>query len=127
MFAITVSHGVQAWRLLYKTQEKAEAAFKDMEARLGQDKTTEFGVLPRTTYSDDFGQRACLCVAEITGVMLEDLDQSKLGNIEMGLHQQRTQIGFQQRAQSDPILRAANAVRSPAMIDPTGFNGTRFS
>lgn len=123
MFAITVSHGVQAWRLLYKTQEKAAQHFSDLSAPAA--KTHEFNPPLYRNFIDDFGQTACFRVDAITGIMLEDLDQSKFGNIEMGLHQARTQVGFNQRQQSDPSLRAANAVRSPAMIDPTGFNGGR--
>lgn len=126
MFAITVSHGVQAWRLLYKTEEKAEEIYNRLAVPI--DKTMDFNVTTRIAAEDDFGQRATFKVADITGVMLENLDESKLANIEMGLHQQRTQVGFQQRAESDPTIRAASQRRGPAVIDPTaGFNGTRFS
>lgn len=126
MFAITVSHGVQAWRLLYKTEEKAQQHFDDLTAPVN--KTQDFNAPTHKNFIDDFGQRACLRLDTITGVMLENLDESKLANIEMGLHQQRTQVGFQQRAESDPTIRAASQRRGPAVIDPTaGFNGTRFS
>lgn len=125
MFAITVSHGVQAWRLLYKTEEKADAIYRHLTGPI--DKTTSFNGEIYKSAADDFGQCAAFKLDAITGVMLENLDESKLANVELGLHQQRTQVAFQQRAESDPAIRAASRRQGPAVIDPTGFNGTRFS
>lgn len=121
MFAITVAHGVQSWRLLYKTEEKAADHFSDLTAPV--DKTVGFSAATHKNFMDDFGQRAHFRLDAITGVMYENLDESKLANIELGLHQQRTQVGFQQRAESDPTIRAAQRNRGPAVIDPTSFNG----
>ena len=120
MFAITIAFGTQSWRLLYKTQEKAEEHYKIATSPV--DKTQHFNVGTWLELIDDFGQRACVSLGAIAGVMLENLDESKVGNIEMGLHNQRTQVSFQQRAEQDPTIRAAAAVRSP-ILSPMGPNG----
>lgn len=125
MFAITIAFGAQSWRLLYKTQERAEAHFAEFEQPA--DKTTQFSASTHKVFIDDFGQRAVLKMDAVIGAMFENLEESKLGTIEMGLHQQRTQMSFQQRAESDPTIRSAAAMRGPAVLTPMGGNGRGFS
>lgn len=124
MFAITVAFGAQSWRLLYKTQEPAEAAWTLLSAP--ESKVDSFTVPICVSVVDDFGQRAHIKLNAIVGLMFENLDESKLGSVEWGLHQQRTQLSFQQRAENDPTIRAAAAMRGPAVISPMG-NGRGFS
>lgn len=116
MFAVTVAFGPQSWRLLYKTQEAAERCW--MQLTSPADRTQTFNGATHGSFQDDFGQRAYFKLADIAGVMLENLDESKLGSIEFGLHQQRTQVSFQQRAESDPTIRAAASMRGPAILSP---------
>lgn len=124
MFAITVAFGAQSWRLLYKTQERAEADWASLTAPTN--KIDSFNGIEHASMQDDFGQRARIKLDAVAGLMFENLDESKLGTIEWGLHQQRTQMSFQQRAESDPTIRAAAAMRGPAVISPMG-NGRGFS
>ena len=50
--------------------------------------------------------------------MFEDLDQSKLANIELFLHQQRVQVAAQKAAQSDPGLKASSLMNGPSVLTP---------
>ncbi len=52
--------------------------------------------------------------------MFEDLDKAKMANVELFLHQQRTQALATKAAQSDPGLRASSAMAGPRMLDPMG-------
>lgn len=122
MFAVTVAFGNISWRLLYKSEEKALEHFTKVSC--DPDVVHEFTKHSRIQLIDDFGQRAVFVHSAITGIMLENLDESKIGAIEMGLHNKRTEVGFQARAEQDPTVRAAGG-RSPAIINPMG-NG-RFS
>lgn len=122
MFSVTIAFGTQSWRLLFKTREKAEACYEASTNPV--DKTQHFSGSDNINFTDDFGQRTSFVRAAVIGAMLEDMDESKLGAIEYGLHQQRTQVGFQQRAEGDPTLRAAQSSRTP-ILTPMG-NG-RFN
>lgn len=118
MFALTIAFGPHSCRLLYKEEQHATAAFTSITQPV--DKTQHFHAELRMTLNDDFGQKACFRLDAITGVMLENLDESKIANIEMGLHQKRTQMSFQQRAEADPTIRAARMSGSPPIITPMG-------
>lgn len=112
MFALTISFGPQGtmWRLLYKTEETAQRAYAVTER------------VPNPYLEDDFGQKLHVH-GQVHGIMLEDMEQSKLANIEMALHNARTQAGAQTRAANDPILKSAQMTRGPAMLSPMGPNG----
>jgi hypothetical protein len=120
MFAVTIAFGNQSWRLLYKTEEAAQGAYAALTQPI--DKTHDFNAQLRMAMVDDFGQKACFLLSAIIGAMLENLDESKLGTIEMGLHQQRTQAAFQARVENDPTIRAAAAMRQqgPSILIPMG-------
>ena len=125
MFCLTVVFGPAAtnWRLLYKTAEKADAAFNTLKR--APNKTTEFNPDIRVELVDDFGQRAVFKTDEVSGAMFENLDESKVGVIEFSLHHARVNANTQQRAEADPALRAAMLGRGPSMISPMA-NGGRF-
>jgi hypothetical protein len=125
MFAVTIVFGNTSWRLLYKDEKKAEEAYNFVKQPAH--KTVSFNPDLRIELIDDFGQRAFFTTASINGGMLENLDESKLGAIEMALHQARTEIAGRQRAESDPTLRAASMNRGPAIVSPMGPNGRAFS
>lgn len=110
MYALTICFGPvgTSWRLLYKTKEQATHAFNN--GTIGDC----FEV------TDDFGQVCRVEEKNIHGRMLEDLDESKIGNVEMALHGARTQASAQRQAEADPALRTARMAQSPAMLNPMG-------
>ena len=118
MFSISIAFGNANWRLLFKTEEKAEKAYSELTSP--PDKTTHFNPEDRIACIDDFGQRIFLKPSAIQGLMFENLDESKLANIEYGLHNAKTQAAFQQRAQSDPTLRGIRQAQGPGIISPMG-------
>jgi hypothetical protein len=95
MYSLTIVFGPTgtAWRLLFKEKERAEKAFRDTE-------------LPDVTILDDFSQSVHI-TGKMHGVMLENLNESKLGFIEMKLHDLRAQKDAAERIKSDPALAAA--------------------
>ncbi len=117
MFCINVALGSTSWRLLFRDDKKANAAFKEL--------TTPLDGAAIIAINDEFGQTLFANRDAMHGVMFEDLDQTKLAHIEMALHQARTQNQAQKMAQADPMLRAgAHPNAGPAIINPMG-NGFR--
>lgn len=115
MHSLSVALGPVVWRLIFNTQEKAEAA------------KTRFAFVTGDVISltDDYGQEIRVISDSVTGVMLEDLDRSKLAYVAMALHQARSQAEAQKMAATDPVLRNAHNSRGPAVLTPgmpNGFN-----
>ena len=108
MFAVNIALGNTVWRLLFKEEKTAKLAFNHIHDK---------GMYPQTIF-DDFGQMFTSSFDKLNGVMFEDLDQSKLANIELFLHQQRVQVAAQKAAQSDPGLRASAAMGGPSVLTP---------
>ena len=104
MYLITVPVGNAVWCLLYKEQKNAESAFNTIDAMAAP-----------VCITDDFGQTLQLS-APPAGMLYEDLEQSKLAQIERMLHQARTQARAQSLASADPGLRSG--VMGPAPISP---------
>jgi len=125
MFSLTIVFGSTSWRLLYKDEKKAEEHYSFAKAPIAN--LTEFNPSERFELTDEFGQRATFRRSDIMAVMFENLDESKLGTIEYALHQMRTQVSGQQRAEHDPTLRAARRGTSPSIVSPMGPNGQAFS
>jgi hypothetical protein len=112
MFCVNIALGNTVWRLLYRNEEKAKADFTMLEhAKLGKE--------PARRVTDDFGQEFS-GGDQIAALMFEDLDKAKMANVELFLHQQRTQALATKAAQSDPGLRASSAMSSPRVLDPMG-------
>lgn len=97
------------WTLVYNDHEKADTQYRNF---LNPD-------VPATTveFSDDYGQKLFLDRTNVLGVLLEDIKQSALAKIEMGLHNARTQAQAQSRAQGDQVLRL-NGAGGPPMLSP---------
>lgn len=112
MFSLTISFGPAslAWTLMFNDEESARAAHLAVTVPEGE----YFSI------RDDFGQTADLKRASVHGVMLEDMEKSKLAHIERALHQARLQAKAQEMAENDSQLRAARARSGPAIIDPMG-------
>lgn len=112
MHSLTVLVGPASWRFLFRSKEHAEH-FKNFKT----DHPTQDLVI-----DDDFGQHAEIKAMAIHGIMIEDLDQTKLVAVEMMLHDARIRASAQQRAQSDTQLRATQ--RGPQVLTPMGgMNG----
>jgi hypothetical protein len=108
-----------AWAMLFQKPELADKAFFDLEVAKRERKET-------VSVFDEYGQRAVFETVEIHGFMLEDLEKSKVAQIERGLHQARTQARAQQQAAADPILSNAARIQGAPVLQPMGngrFNG----
>ncbi len=112
MYLLTVVFGPTGvtWGFLFKTEETADEAYNRL-----------FNTTSRMQLCDDFGQNAVINLP-IHAFMLEDLELSKIAQIERGLHHARTQAKANQMAQADPVIRAGNMSRGSglATIDPMG-------
>ena len=111
MHSITVIVGPASLRFLFRTKEKAES-FKNFKT---DHPTQDLHI------DDDFGQHGEFKALSIHGVLIEDMDQSKLAAVELMLHNARIQNSAQQRAQSDQgLVRGGPRVLSPI---PGNMNG----
>ena len=117
MFSLTLAVGTHSWRLLFQDKEKAKGVFDALQHPSHVD---------GSYIGDDFGQEVYITRGGLIGFCLEDLDESKLGMVELALHQARTQNAAQAAAQTDPALRHARQGQGPAIISPMG-NGFRPS
>jgi hypothetical protein len=101
MYSLSVAVGSTVWRLLFKTENACLKATALLSSEL-------------VKIEDDFGQKLIALPANIHGVLVEDMDQSKNAYIEMSLHQHKTSMEAQQKAQR---MQGANgpAVLTPAM------------
>lgn len=115
MHSLSIALGNVSWRLLFKTKESIQIAVDT--CRTG---TTAIDI------TDDFGQQCFAVRKAIHGMLIEDMDLSKLGTIEVALHGARTNVDANHRAQTDPALRASRLTGGPAMIQP-GIGNGRFS
>ena len=112
MHSITVIVGSASLRFLFKSKEKAET-FKNFKT---DHPTQDLHI------DDDFGQHGEFKATSIHGVLIEDMDVSKLAAVEIMLHNTRIQATAQHRAQSDSQLRSAQ--QGPRVLSPMGgMNG----
>jgi len=65
--------------------------------------------------ADDFGTEADIKVADVSGIMFEDMTKTSEAAIERGLHQARGQATLNKRAQADPTIRTAAVLSGDAM------------
>ena len=121
MYSLTIHFGPNAicWALLFKEEEKAGLiynAFVD-----AQTSPTEKIVL---IGSDDFGQSFAIPAAQISGVLLEDLDAVEHARIQRSLAEERCKVKLMAAAQSDPVIGAAirqQRSNSPVLTPMGGF------
>lgn len=110
MHSLTICFGPTGtiWNLMFKSEEGLKAA----EEKAMQDPTRE-------TYfvmTDDYGQNVSIKREQIIATLLQDMDQSALVQIEVGVHNLRTQARTQQRAATEPALKAAMMAQGPAVL-----------
>ena len=115
MYAVNIALGTTVWRLLFKTEEKAREAFAFVQNPLPSTSSLKNAAFK---VEDDYGQTMGWTEGAIAAMMFEDLDQSKLANIELFLHQQRVQVAAQKAAQSDPGLKASSLMNGPSVLTP---------
>lgn len=113
MFSLTISFGPQGapWVLMWKSEEPAKKAY---------DCVVTTRPLESVELVDDFGQTCRIWGDSIHGVMLENLELSKLAHIERALHQARMQAKGQEAAENDQVLKAARFRSGPGVITPMG-------
>jgi hypothetical protein len=121
MHMLTVVFGPTggSWAFMFKESGADSAVQKIVDALYHRTST------PFVAINDDYGQSACILNEEIHGWMLEDLEISKIGQIERGLHQARVQAKAQELAGQDPLLRQARMAsqRGGPMLSPMGNGG----
>lgn len=115
MFSLSISFGPgpTTWRLMFHSEEAAQRAW-DTVAMIPPPTGMLGAPQTRVVITDDFGQR--LCLSEFAGMLLEDLNQTKVGHTEFAIHEMKTRAGIATRAQADPILRQAQANGGPPML-----------
>lgn len=101
------------WPLLFRTKETADAAWTAAISTSDE----HFSI------TDDFQQKITIRLDAICGIMIEDLEVSKLAHVEHQLYVWRVGAAAQQQAVGDPILRTAAQRQGPAVITPQGVNG----
>lgn len=111
MYSLTIHFGPNAvcWQFLFKDKERVSTYTQIFE------KGVAFVDL-----SDDYGQSANIKMTTVHGWLLEDLDLVEEAQIQRSLVNARAQAKLNSRASQDPTLRAAQAMRGPAMIQPMG-------
>jgi hypothetical protein len=116
MYSISIAfeNSPTVWGLMFKDRKTADAAWHKIAAE------------SPATVEDDFGQRLEIRRENISGLMFEDMELSKLALIERSLHQARTQVKAKQMADADPMLRTAMmSSGGPAIISPMGQGNSR--
>ena len=112
MYCVNVALGNVCWRLLYKEEEKAKSVFDSLKRLpIGQ---------ASIIVEDDFGSTLDATMGSIHGVMYEDLDKTKMANVELHMHQQRVNVMCQKAAQADPSLRASQRGNGIMPLSPMG-------
>ena len=69
---------------------------------------------------DEFGQHVLMDTSNIHGVMLEDMEKSKLGMIERAIHQERLKVKANEMARVDPVLKTAAMTQGAPILQPFG-------
>ncbi len=114
MYSLSIHFGSNAivWALLFKEEEKAGSLYNAyVDARMNR---AENNLL---IGSDDFGQSFAIPIDEISGILLEDLDQIEEARIQRSLADERCKAKFMARAKSDPTIRQAMG-QGPGIVSP---------
>jgi len=111
--SLSVIVGPAIWTLMFKTEEKAQAAYETLRP---QPSMAGAFVPPELEITDDFGQTIAARRDSIHGRLLEDLDVSKEAVIERMIHNAKVQAEAQAKASRDSSLR--HAAHGPAVLSP---------
>lgn len=126
MYSLQVVFGPAsaAWGFLFKAHKNAMDAYTALTNSAAPVDASPF-ISPRLEIRDDFGQTASIHVAEVHGVLLEDMDETAKSVIERTLHQARTQIRANQQARQDATIKT-EAQLSGMMGGQMPMNGPHF-
>lgn len=108
-------------QLLFKNEENAGSIYNNYVSFMTNNASG--GIL---IGSDDYGQTFAIAFKDIHAVILEDMDLGEESRIQRGLSQARGQANANKRAQSDPVIMAAQRGQGPSVLTPFGngrFNG----
>jgi hypothetical protein len=115
MYSLSIHFGPASlvWALLFKEEEKAGVVYNAyVDAKMsGAQETVLLG-------ADDFGQSFAIPCNEISGILLEDLDQIEEARIQRSLADERCKAKFMVRAKSDPVIRQAMGQGGPSVLTP---------
>lgn len=120
MYSLSIVLGSMSWRLLYTKEENARRDFQLVQSAISRDKTMQFSAHDKIDLTDDYGQEMTANARSLHGAMLEDLDKTKVGNVEFALHGARANVDAQKRAESDPVLRSSRTMQHAPIISPMG-------
>ena len=112
MFAITVLLGPVPYALLWRNEERAREAQKQLVHRF------ESAPNEWIEIKDDFGQELGCVRSSIAGHIFEAMEQTKVAHAERALHQHRTQSLAQKMADSDPGLKTSRLMANGPMLHP---------
>ena len=117
MYSLSIAIGMMSWRMLYQDEEKARAAYAVLKD------TT----VPTVEITDDYGQTGTFKPTACPAIMLEDMDKSKMAEVDIALHRQKTQMLAQKMAAADPAIRAASMGAGLSQLTPMGNGQFRTS
>ncbi len=110
MYSLSIAIGMMSWRMLYQNEDRAKAAYAALK------ETT----VPTIEITDDYGQVGMFKPMALPALMLEDMDKSKMAEVDMALHRQKTQMLAQKMAAADPAIRASMAGAGLSALSPMG-------
>lgn len=127
MYSLSIFFGPSPMpaQFLFKDKEKADVVFKQFspdgvhQARMNNPHLTDVNM----NVADDYGQQGCFSASAIHAVIIEDMDLGEESRIQRGLSQARGQANANKRAQSDPVIMAAQRGAGPSVLTPFGRNG----
>lgn len=125
MLSIHFGPNQLVWGLIFKEKDKAAAETSKILMAMHETTTSTFAPTRCVLIEDDYGQSASIVIGGIHGILLEDCDLTQESTIQKALHQERTRVKAQMRAQNDATLKAAGLSQRMPQFDPTA-NG-RFS
>ena len=112
MYSLTISFGPAAttWAFLFKEENTARNA--RVLASSNPEHATHFSV------NDDFGQWGSFAFSSVHAILLEDLDLTEEARIQRSIAEAHVRVKVDQRAKSDPVIRAAMNQAGPAILQP---------
>lgn len=110
MYSLSIAIGMMSWRMLYQDEARAKEAYEKLKD------TT----VPTIEIADDYGQIGTFKPMACPALMLEDMDKSKMAEVDMALHRQKVQMLAQKMAAADPAIRAAQMGAGLSQLTPMG-------
>ena len=98
MFSLSIALGSVQWRLLFKTEEAARNIAEAIQKKSA------------SVLADDFGQQIVINANSYHGMLLEDMDKTKLAGVELMLQDARIRAAATKQAQSDQSLKTGGGI-----------------